>query len=120
MMGYGWDNPKSCLHWYAKATEFLAAYPKSPQVRLNNDVLCDAVKGKIPFREFSVLCAVFSIIGREPWYIIRRNRVRAAALGYSSPKALFDKDGNLIAAGISLLESRQDGAKPLTIKQVLQ
>ena len=80
--------------------------------------MTDAHEGRIESRDYAVLLAVYAIIGDKQYAIIRRDRVRAGAMGYSSAKVLFDKDGKLTVAGKRVLAGRADGAKPLTLDQV--
>ncbi len=81
----------------------------SPLVRIRNDLVWDAIHGRLPYRSFAVLCAVYCVIGRNAWPVrITRDRIIAGALGYKTPRMLTD----------AVLKKRQDGACLLTVNQV--
>lgn len=117
VLGYSFTSPLRCIELYHKASAFLSRFGKSPTVRVMADVIIDACKGKFSFREFSVLCAVYAIIGNKRYALVRRDRVRAGAMGYSSAKDLFDQEGKLTDGGKLRLASREDQAQPLTLDQ---
>lgn len=61
----------------------------------------------LTYREFSVLCAIYSAIGDKELAIIRRERIRHCALGYRAA-AIMEAE----------LTLRSDGARPLTERQL--
>lgn len=86
-----------------------AIHGASPFVRVRSDLFWNAVKGQMPYRNFSVLAAVYAVIGAQPWPVrITRDRINAAALGYKSQKLVTPE----------LLAQRQDGAALLTTDQL--
>ena len=94
-------------------SSFIATFERvngrSPTVRIRNDLLWDCVHGSMTYRDFSVLCAIYSVIGAKEYpVIITRDRIIAGQLGYKSPSIMTPE----------ALTSRTDGAKPLTVKQV--
>jgi hypothetical protein len=119
VVNWSWhDGPHPCVTYYKLASRFLSAFGKSPLVRIGSDLLGEAKKRLFEFRDFSVLLAVYAIIGDKAYAIVRRDRVRAGALGYSSASALFDSEGKLTGEGSSLLIKRQDQLRPLTTNQI--
>jgi hypothetical protein len=91
----------------------------SPLVRVRHDIMWDAIKGNgIDWRQFSVLCAVYSTIGSdEAPHAITNNAIRARAMGYKKASILFEKDGfGFTREGEALLYARK--AKPLSRSQV--
>lgn len=80
----------------------------SPLVRIRNDLFWEALKGQMDYRRFSVLCAVYWIIGSRDYCRGIRGRIISGAMGYKSFGMMTPK----------LLEQRADGAKPLTENQV--
>jgi hypothetical protein len=112
------DGPEPCVTYYREAQGFLSYFGKSPFVRVDSDLIGELVGGSFEARDFSVLCAVYAILGDKQYAIVRRDRVRAGALGYSSAGALFDRDGRLTPEGEARLKERADGARPLSLDQV--
>ena len=117
-LGYYFVDPNYCSKLHDTAWSFLHAFGPSPQVRVMTSLMEDVHKGLFEFRDFQVLCAVFAVIGDKAYAVIRRDRVRAGALGYSSGRVLFDKEGKITPAGKRILADRQDKAVPLTVSQV--
>jgi hypothetical protein len=77
-------------------------------VRLKKDWLFDARDNRgLTYREFAVLCAIYSAIGNKDLAIITRNRIRRCALGYRSA-AIMEAD----------LPRRADGARPLSEREL--
>lgn len=86
-----------------------AAHGRYPLVRVRHDLMWDALRGSMPYRDFSVLCSVYSIIGaKESPVRIIRDRIIAGALGY--------KTAALMTPGA--IAARPDHATPLTTMQV--
>lgn len=92
----------------------------SPSVRIRTNYLWEARKGTgVTYREFAVLCAVYSVIGDKKGPVrITRDAIRARVLGYPSAKSLFDADGEVTTEGAALLARRADKQRPLTTDQV--
>jgi hypothetical protein len=80
----------------------------SPTFRIRNDLLWDAIAGQMKYRDFSVLCALYAILGDKAFFPITRSRIIAGAMGYKSIKLMKP----------SVVKARADKAKPLTPKQV--
>jgi hypothetical protein len=119
IVNWSWhDSPHFCVRLYAEAQQFLSSFGKSPFVRVSSDLLIETEKGIFDFRDLAVLLAVYAVIGDKQYAIVHRDRVRAGALGYSSPKTIFDQDGNTTPAGKATLAARPDKAMPLTTNQV--
>lgn len=119
IVSYTWhDSPHHCVSQYDQAEQFLSGFGKSALVRVSSDLIRDTEKGMFDFRDLAVLLAVYAVIGDKQYAIVHRDRVRAGALGYSSPKVIFDKDGNITNAGKVILAARPDKAMPLSTNQV--
>lgn len=80
----------------------------SPLVRIRSDLFWGAFKGEMSYRRFSVLCAVYSVIGSKDYCRVTRDRIIAGALGYKSA-GMMNPD---------LLATRFDEAEKLTENQV--
>ncbi len=79
---------------------------RSPTVRIRHDVFWDTFKNRgLSWREFCVLCAVYSVIGSKSYCRITRLNIRRRALGCKS-EPMFD------AISPKLAE------KPLTASQI--
>lgn len=86
-----------------------ANHGRFPLVRIRADLLWDTIHGEMPYRNFAVLCGVYSVIGAKKYPArITRDRIRAGAMGYKNV-AMMTSD---------VLKQRQDGAQPLTIDQL--
>lgn len=119
IVGYCWhDSPKYCLDFYELCERHLAYCGPTPLVRVCQEIIQETDKGEFDFRLFTVLCAVYAPIGDKSYAIVRRDRVRAGALGYSRASLLFDREGKLTPDGVARLSKRTDGARPMTINQV--
>jgi hypothetical protein len=109
---------------FSTAEEFLRAdkeaHGPAPTVRVLSRYAWEVLNGTgMDYRKFSVLCAIYCVIGAKAYpVLITRDRIRAAALGYKSARMLFDEFGKLTEAGERLLAQRIDGARPLTLNQV--
>jgi hypothetical protein len=87
---------------------FEARHGKDARVRIKKAWLFDARDGHgITYREFSVLCAIYSAIGDKELAIITRERIRRCALGYRTAAILQTE-----------LPGRVDKAQPLTERQL--
>jgi hypothetical protein len=81
---------------------------KDARVRLKKSWLFDTRDGHgITYREFSVLCAIYSAIGDKELAIVTRERIRRCALGYRTA-AIMQAE----------LSRRPDKAQPLTERQL--
>lgn len=88
--------------------DFEARNGKDALVRLKKCWLFDTRdRHGITYREFSVLCAIYSAIGDKELAIITRERIRRCALGYRTA-AILEAE----------LSRRPDKAKPLTERQL--
>jgi len=80
----------------------------TPTVRLGNTLVWDCIKGRLPYRELSILAAIYSVIGAKRYPVrITRDRIRYRALGYKSA-AVMEVE----------LPTRTDGLQPLSIFQI--
>lgn len=80
-----------------------------PLVRIRNDLFWDCVHGKLPYRDFSVLAAVYAAIGSKTFPVrVTRDRIQAGALGYKTKASMTPE----------ALASRKDGATPLSENQI--
>jgi hypothetical protein len=76
-----------------------AEHGPDPLVRIRADIVWDALHERLPYREFAVLCALYSVIGDKDGPVrITRETIRARALGYKNgavaPRApYFRPDG---------------------------
>lgn len=77
------------------------------QVRIKTAFVFSALAGRISYREFAILCGLYSIIGEKAMTRVTVDRVRHRMLGYRTP--------SIMAAD---LPYRYDKAKPLTNRQV--
>ncbi len=88
-------------------------FGRFPSVRIRNDIFWDAVRDArepgcgMSWRNFSALCAVYSILGDKSYMRICRDRIIAAALGCKSSKIMP-----------RMMRHRQDRAKALTVKEL--
>lgn len=112
------ESPKICISLYDRATEFLDSFGPSPFVRVHTELIRQCEIGEFPFRELSVLLAVYAVLGNKAYARIIRDRVRSGAMGYSSNRSIFDKAGSLSDEGKRALAVREDGAGPLTVDQI--
>ncbi len=93
---------------HAHITEFEKLHGRDAKVRIKKGWLFDARDGHgITYREFSVLCAIYSAIGDKELAIVTRDRIRRCALGYRTA-AILDSE----------LPRRADKALPLTERQL--
>lgn len=86
---------RSCVACLARANDAIekvrkmeAAVGSSPLVFVGANLLWDCVADKISFRDFTVICAVNSVLGQatKP-KVIRRTLLRARAAGFKTPEA---------------------------------
>jgi hypothetical protein len=88
--------------------QFSSRHGGSPFVRVKNDFLWDALDGRMTYREFAVIAAIYSTIGAKSYPVrITRETIQHRMLGYKS-KAVMKSE----------LASRTDGATPLSIWQI--
>lgn len=80
-----------------------------PLVRIRNDLFWDCINGSLPYRDFSVLAAVYAAIGSKTFPVrVTRDRIQAGAMGYKT-KATMTPEA---------LAQRADGATPLSENQI--
>ena len=92
---------------------------KCPLVRIKAAYAEEVLnRSGMSYRDFSILCAIYSIIGSKEYSRITRDQIRARSMGYKSATALFSKDSDLTENGQKLLNEREDHAKPLTTDQI--
>jgi hypothetical protein len=88
--------------------EFESRHGRDAKVRIKKSWVFDARDGHgLTYREFSVLCAIYSAIGDKQQAIVTRDRIRRCALGY--------RTAAIMAAE---LPRRTDQAQPLTERQL--
>lgn len=116
VVGRWHTNPLVAVNHY-KAVQSVAT---PPWVQVATTVYDDCDGGKFAWRDFRVLCAVYSCLGSDDIKSgISRVRIRAAALGYSKWRSIFLPDKATISPeGERLLAARKDGERPLTVKQL--
>lgn len=73
------------------------------RVSLNREYFVQCLKGaaQLDWREFSILCAVYGALGRDPARCIRYERLSAMALGFSSERE-FDEYNNYLVRKLRL------------------
>ena len=92
----------------AYVAEFERCHGRSPLVRIKLAWWFKARDHKgLTFREFSVLCAIYSCIGDKKAAQITQERIRRCALGYKTAPVMEDE-----------IDQRTDGARPLTERQL--
>jgi hypothetical protein len=89
-------------------TIFEDVHGRDVNVRIATNLLWDTINNKFSYREFSVLCAVYSCIGNKTCpVLITRSQIQCRQLGYKSQAVISDRS----------LE-RTDGAIPLSFRQI--
>jgi hypothetical protein len=63
-------------------------YGHDALVRIRADIFNDALSGEFKFRDFTVLCGVYAVLGGKQYAKISRERITAAALGFKSAKIM--------------------------------
>jgi len=105
-------NAQAMLDGHRSVRQFVQTmttqHGTSPLVRIRSDLFWSTFKGEMSYRRFSVLCAVYSVIGSKDYCRVTRDRIIAGALGYKSA-GMISPD---------LLATRFDGVEPLTENQV--
>jgi hypothetical protein len=102
----------SSLHRYDALSTHIQAHEKKHgadvQVRIRTDIFWDAKSGANSYREFAILCGLFSCIGNNAGAVCARiEMIGARAMGYKSPAIM----------GVELAK-RKDKAKPFTRSQI--
>lgn len=93
---------------HAHIADFENRHGRDAKVRLKKGWLFDTRDGHgLTYREFSVLCAIYSAIGDKELAIVTRDRIRRCALGYRTA-AIMQAE----------LATRADKAQPLTDRQL--
>jgi hypothetical protein len=88
--------------------KFEARHGRDALVRIKQRWLFDARDGHgLTYREFSVLCAIYSAIGDKDLAIVTRERIRRCALGYRTAAIMLAE-----------LPCRADKTQPLTERQL--
>jgi hypothetical protein len=59
-------------------------YGHDALVRIRADIFDDALSGEFKFRDFTVLCGVYAVLGGKQYAKISRERITAAAMGFKS------------------------------------
>lgn len=81
-------------------------YGNDSYCRIGKKLLFETRDGQFPYRQFAVLCAVQSILGkRAKFKRITKDRIRFAALGYKSKQVAFQE----LKSSEKLLTDRQIG-----------
>ena len=94
------------LHGYVEAFE--KTHGRDAQVRIKKSWLFNARDGNgLTYREFSVLCGIYSAIGSKELARVTQPRIRRCVLGYRSDAIMRVE-----------LRRRADRAKPLTERQL--
>jgi hypothetical protein len=117
IVGFYHISPRFACDRFQEASEFISKFGKSPFVRVSTGLFREVHEDRLPFRDFAVLLSVYAIIGDKQYVIVRKDRVRAGALGYSTAAVLFNKDGHLTDEGAAVLSRRKDKTSPLSYDQ---
>jgi len=90
-------------------TRFEQTHGRDVEVRLATRLVFEVRdKSGMSYREFAILCAVYSCIGAKAFPVrITRDRIQCRALGYKSPATMQAEIAN-----------RTDGATPLSLRQI--
>lgn len=112
IIGITFGNFLSGIERYQKLRDHVVTFEKThgrdALVRIKKDWLFDTRDGNgITYREFSVLCAIYSAIGVKELARITQPRIRRCALGY--------RTASIMQAEFA---KRTDGAQPLTERQL--
>lgn len=88
---------------------FEKEYGRDAEVRMATRFMTETYKNAgLGYREFSVLCAIYSCIGSKRYPVrITRSQIQCRQLGYKS-QVIMKKE----------LPKRMDGAQPLTLRQI--
>jgi len=89
--------------------QFQAQHGRDVEVRIRSELVFEARdKNGISYREFSILCAIYSCIGAKKYPVrITREQIQRRMLGYKTQSVMQAEIGKRI-----------DGAKPLTTRQI--
>jgi hypothetical protein len=94
-------------------------FGESPLVRIKSTYAEEVMNGRgMNYRDFSILCAVYSVIGNKQYARITRDCIRARSMGYKKACDLFSNKSVLTQDGQVLLADRVDKAKPFTTDQI--
>lgn len=112
IVGITFGHFPSCFEQHRLLHDHIVAFEKvhgrDAQVRIKKRWVFDARDGHgLTYREFSVLCAIYSAIGNKKLAIITRDRIRRCALGYRKT-AIMQAE----------LSTRADKTQPLTDRQL--
>jgi hypothetical protein len=89
-------------------SDFEKLYRRDSLVRIKSDWVFNARdKHGIDYREFSVLCAIYSAIGDKELAIVTRNRIQHCAMGYRTAAIMWAE-----------IPRRADKAQPLTERKL--
>jgi hypothetical protein len=111
-IGITFGNFAGTLQRHQTLGSFIATHVsrhgRDPFVRIKRRWVFDTRDGHgISYREFAVLCAIYSAIGDKELAIVTQNRIRRCALGFRTA-AIMEAE----------LANRTDGAMPLTARQL--
>jgi hypothetical protein len=111
IIGVTYYGINSIIERHGQLRKFVADYEgrhgRDALVRIKKDWLFDARDGHgISYREFSVLCAIYSAIGDKELAIITRERIRRCALGYRTA-AIMQAELAKRTDNVQLLTERQ-------------
>lgn len=112
VIGVTYKNIEWVMERYKKLQTYVAAFEKingkDAKVRIKKDWLFKARDCQgLTYREFSVLCGLFSAIGSKELSVVTRERIRRCALGYRSAAVMSAE-----------FPKRADLARPLTERQL--
>lgn len=112
VIGVTYTRFDSVMERYATMSKhmngFVSRYGSDALVRIKKNWLFDARDGRgFTYREFAVLCGIYSAIGNKELAIITRERIRHCAMGY--------RTGTIMQAEVA---RRSDKAQPLTERQL--
>jgi len=86
---------------------FTSEHGRDAEVRIKTTVALDCLNGRMTWRDFSTLAALYSIIGVKPYPVqVHRSMIQARQLGFKSPSIMR-----------AVLEQQKD-LRPLTVNQI--
>jgi hypothetical protein len=112
IMGVTYSGMYSLVEGYDRMHECIASFQqrhgRDPLVRIKRDWVFKARDHRgLTYREFSVLCGIYSCIGDKQAARVTQPRIRRCALGYRTAPIMDAEIGR-----------RADGASPLTDRQL--
>jgi len=86
---------------------FTSKHGRDAEVRIKTTAAIDCLNGRMTWRDFSTLAALYSIIGVKPYPVqVHRSMIQARQLGFKSPSIMR-----------AVLEQQKD-LRPLTVNQI--